>query len=163
VISHIAALSKNRVIGVNNDLPWKISEDLKFFKEKTLGKCIIMGRKTFDSLGKPLPKRKNIVVTRDENWFAPGVDVFPNIDSAIAHAKSLSSEYGDEIMIAGGGEIFKQTLAIADRLYLTLIDQEYPGDAFYPEWKDSFVLKEKTDREENGIKFSFCTYEKSSS
>lgn len=160
MISHIAALSSNRVIGVDGALPWKISQDLKYFKEKTAGKCIIMGRKTFDSLGKPLPNRHNIVVTRDTEWTRGGVDVFPDIDSAIKHAESLKGLYGSEIMIVGGAEIYRQTLASADRLYLTLIDKLVEGDAVYPDWKATHVLKEKTDHEENGIKFSFCIFEK---
>jgi dihydrofolate reductase len=160
MISHIAALSSNRVIGVGGQLPWKISLDLKYFKDKTVGKCIIMGRKTYDSLGKPLPNRHNIVVTRDSEWFRGGIDVFPDIDSAIKHAQSLSSRFGDEIMIVGGAEIYKQTLPIADRLYLTLINKIVEGDAFYPDWRSTHVLKEKTEHEENGVQFSFCIFEK---
>ncbi len=160
MISHIAALSANRVIGVGGQLPWKISLDLKYFKEKTLAKTIIMGRKTYDSLGKPLPNRHNIVVTRDPEWFRGGLDVFPDIDTAIKHAQSLKSQFGDEIMIVGGAEIYRQTLHLADRLYLTLIDKIIEGDAYYPDWRETHELKEKTDHEENGVKFSFCIFEK---
>lgn len=160
MISHIAAVSKNRAIGNNGELPWKISEDLKYFKARTLNKCIIMGRKTFDTLGKPLPNRRNVIVTRDKNWSHPGCDVFNNILAAIKHCQTLNEEFGEEIMIVGGAEIYTQTLFLANRLYLTMIDEEVPGDAFYPEWENDFELSEKVDREENGHKFSFCLFER---
>lgn len=160
MISHIAAVSKNRVIGNNGQLPWKISEDLKYFKARTKNKCIIMGRKTFDSLGKPLPDRRNVVVTRDKNWQHPGCVVFHNVLEAIRDCQKHSSTFGDEIMIVGGAEIYTQTLFLAQRLYITLIDDEIPGDAFYPDWQEEFELKEKVDREENGYKYSFCLFER---
>lgn len=160
MISHIAAVSKNRVIGSNGDLPWKISEDLKYFKARTLNKSIIMGRKTFDSLGKPLPERRNIVVTRDKEWARPGVTVFHNVLEAIRDCQKQNHDFGDEIMIVGGAEIYKQTLFLAQRLYLTLIDIEVEGDAHYPEWEDEFELKEKVDRTDGKIKYSFCLFER---
>lgn len=160
MISHITALSKNRVIGDKGRLPWHLSEDLKFFKEKTLNKCIIMGRKTFDSLGKPLPKRHNIVITRNPDWIVGGVDVFSDVETAIKHAQSLAGTYGEEIMIVGGAEIYKLTLPLADRLYLTEIDQTVSGDAYYPEWKDMFRLVDSRPSQQDGLKFSFNTYEK---
>lgn len=160
MISHIAALSTNRVIGVEGQLPWKISLDLKYFKEKTLNKCMIMGRKTFDSLGRPLPGRKTVVITRDPAWSHPGCDVFSDIPSAIEHCRQLSHVYGDEIMIVGGAEIYRQTLDVADRLYLTLVDKNVTGDAVYPEWADRFRLISREDHEENGVTFSFCIFEK---
>jgi dihydrofolate reductase len=160
LISHIAAVSKNRVIGHQGDLPWKISEDLKYFKARTLNKCIIMGRKTFDSLGKPLPNRRNVVITRDPNWSHPGVVVFNNVLEAIRDCQKQKDQYGDEIMIVGGAEIYNQTLFLAQRLYLTLIDDEVVGDAFYPEWEEEFELTEKVDRNEGGHKYSFCLFER---
>lgn len=156
MIAHVAALSENRVIGINGDLPWKISADLKHFKALTLNKCIIMGRKTYESLpGGALPKRHNIVITRDALYSAPGCTVVDSIDKAIARAKELSS---DDIMIVGGAEIYKQTLAIADMLFLTIIHENITGDAHYPEWKNDFTLVESTDHQENNHNFTFCTY-----
>lgn len=160
MISHIAALSKNRVIGSHGGLPWRLSEDLKYFKAMTLNKCVIMGRKTFESLGRPLPSRRNVVITRDREWGHPDCDVFHDIDSAIEHCKRLHRTFGDEIMIAGGGEIFKQTLSLADRLYLTIIDTDFIGDAFYPEWEQDFTLVEQKPSEEKGLHFTFCIFER---
>ena len=111
-------------------------------------------------MGKPLPNRHNIVVTRDAEWSRGGVDVFPDIDSALKHAQSLTDKYGTEIMIVGGAEIYRQTLLLADRLYLTLIEQIVEGDAFYPDWRETHELKEKSEHEENGLRFSFCVFEK---
>lgn len=156
MIAHVTALSENRVIGINGDLPWRIPADLKHFKALTLNKCIIMGRKTYESLpGGALPKRENIVITRDTSYKAPGCTVVDSIDKAIAHAKSISP---DDIMIVGGAEIYKQTLPLADMLYLTIIHETVQGDAFYPEWKNDFELVESSDHEDNGHKFTFCTY-----
>lgn len=160
MISHIAAVSRNRVIGNNGSLPWHLPEDLKFFKAKTLNKCIIMGRKTYESLGKPLPKRHNVIVTRNKDFKAPGCEVFTDIQEALRHCESLKDTYGDEIMIVGGAEIYKQTLPYTDRLYLTLIEKDIPGDAFYPEWPSTYKLIEKTESAEGDIRFSFCTFEK---
>lgn len=160
MISHIAAVSKNRVIGNQGDLPWKISEDLKYFKERTRKKCIIMGRKTFDSIGKALPDRRNVVVTRDTSWQRPDCVVFHNVLEAIRDCQKQSATYGEEIMIVGGAEIYAQTLFLAQRLYLTLIDSEVPGDAFYPDWEQDFVLKEKVDRDDGKTKYSFCLFER---
>jgi dihydrofolate reductase len=156
LISHVAALSENRVIGVNGDLPWRISADLKHFKALTLNKCIVMGRKTFESLPSgALPKRTNIVISRDLTYSAPNCQVFSSIDEAL----NACAEQGDgEIMIVGGAEIYKQTLAVADRLYLTIIHESVTGDAYYPEWENDFKLLEKKDAEENGQRFSFCTF-----
>ncbi len=160
MISHIAAVSKNRVIGREGELPWKLSEDLKYFKARTLNKSIIMGRKTFDSIGKPLADRRNIVVTRDKEWSRPGVEVFHNVLEAIRDCQKQSPSFGDEIMIVGGAEIYSQTLFLAQRLYLTLIDMEVEGDAFYPDWEEEFELKEKVERTDGEIKYSFCLFER---
>jgi dihydrofolate reductase len=158
MISHIAACSQNRVIGVNNELPWSIPEDWKFFKDKTTGHCLVMGRKTFESLGKALPNRLNVVVTRDKSFNAPNTVAFPNIEGAIEYCKTQSAKYGDEIFIGGGGEIYKQTLDIADRIYLTVIHKDFEGDAFYPELDmTKFKEVERKDRTEP-IPFTFFTY-----
>jgi dihydrofolate reductase len=160
LISHVTALSSNHVIGDKGRLPWHIPEDLKFFKSITLNKCIIMGRKTYESLGKPLPNRHNVIITRNPNYEAPGCSVFSDIQEAIAYCRSLSAQYGDEIMIVGGAEIYKQTLAIADRLYLTLIEKEVSGDAHYPDWHQDFQLSEKRESQHGDLKYAFCIFER---
>lgn len=156
MICHIAALSKNRAIGKDGDLPWHIPEDLKFFKEKTLNHCVIMGRKTFESLKKPLPNRTNVVVTKNPNWSAEGCEVFSSIDAALDFCKQKTPD--KDIFIAGGGEIFKSTLNITDKLYLTLIDSEFEGDAFYPEWQEKFKLTEKRAGQHKDLTYHFCVF-----
>ncbi len=162
IFSQIAAMSRNRVIGVKNDMPWNIPEDMKFFRETTKGKIIIMGRKTFESLGsKPLPHRLNLIITRQKDFQAEGVSVFPSIEAAVAFAKQQvdSKAWPDEIMICGGEEIYRQTLPITNRIYLTIIDKDYEGDAFFPQFDTTkFLLKEKRERQEP-FPFSFCTFE----
>ncbi|MEM9495269.1 MAG: dihydrofolate reductase [Pseudomonadota bacterium] len=128
----VVAVAQNDVIGVAGDLPWRISDDLKWFKEKTLGKPIIMGRKTFASIGKALPGRDNIVVTRSPAFSAPGVFVARRIDEAIKLAKACAKARGvDEVCIIGGGEIYAQTIDLVDRVYLTRVDADVKGDAFF--------------------------------
>lgn len=132
-IAVIAAMSQNRVIGKNNKLPWHLPNDLKFFKESTMGKPIIMGRKTFESIGRPLPGRQNIVITRNQDWQHEGVTTLPDVPSAILVATTAAEESGaDEIMVIGGQQIYEQTLPMADRLYLTRVDADIEGDAFFP-------------------------------
>jgi dihydrofolate reductase len=114
-------------------MPWHIPEDFKFFKQTTMGHAMIMGRKTYESIGRPLPGRLTIVVTRGA--FDPGhpdVVVVKTIEAALAHAASVASQWGDEVFIAGGGEIYRQTLARADRIYLTEVEQAVDGDTTYP-------------------------------
>ena len=126
----VAALALNRVIGADGDMPWHLPADLKRFKAITLGKPMIMGRKTFEAIGRPLPGRRTIVVTRDPAWRADGVETAPTIDAAIAEAENSGSH---EIMVVGGGEIYAQTITRADRLRLTWIALEPDGDAVFPE------------------------------
>ncbi len=159
-LSHIVAVAKNDVIGVKNDLPWNIPEDMKFFREKTRGKALIMGRKTFESVGHPLPDRLNVVVTRQKNFSsdAPNVVVKPDLQSAIEYCRGQTSKYGDEIFIIGGGEIFKESLPLVDVIYLTRIHRDYDGDVFYPQLPEKdFELIEQRDRTEP-VPFSFLTY-----
>ncbi len=132
MISIVAAVAKNNVIGSKNDLPWYIPEDLKRFKELTTGHTVLMGRKTYESiikrLGKPLPNRNNIIITRQNNYKAPeGVEAYSSLDDALAAHRD------DEIFVIGGAAIFKETLPLADRLYITHIDKEYEGDVYFPE------------------------------
>lgn len=129
----IAALAENRVIGCDNQLPWHLPADLKHFKALTLGKPIIMGRKTWDSLGRPLPGRLNLVVSRQAGLQLEGAEVFASLDQAIVRASQWASEQGvDELMLIGGAQLYEQGLAQADRLYLTRVALSPPGDAWFP-------------------------------
>ncbi len=132
-VSLIAAVAKNGVIGAGDVLPWRISSDLKRFKALTMGKPLILGRKTFASLGRALPGRFCIVVTRDPGFAAPGVEVAHDLGRAMA----LAQAHGDEIFIGGGGEIYGQTIGEADRLYITEVALEPLGDAMFPPIKPS--------------------------
>ncbi|MDH5444107.1 MAG: type 3 dihydrofolate reductase [Gammaproteobacteria bacterium] len=132
-ISMIAAMANDRVIGINNTLPWKLPNDMKWFRQHTLGKPIIMGRKTFESFGsKPLPQRTNIIITRDQNYQAKESIVVHSIDEAIKAAGDV-----DEVMIIGGASFYEQMLPKADRLYLTFVHSKVEGDAWFPEWNES--------------------------
>lgn len=134
-IALIVAMAENRVIGRAGGLPWRIPADLKFFKAKTMGKPIVMGRRTFESIGKPLPGRANIVVTRSVARFPEGVELARDIDSALALAQRRAREAGaDEIMIIGGAALYEEFLPRADRLYLTEIHESVDGDTFFPEF-----------------------------
>ena len=155
MISLIAAVSKNRVIGKENRLPWKLPNDLKYFKQITLGKTIVMGRKTFESIGRPLKERRNVVLTRDLNWKHQGVEVIHSLED-------IQKLCGEEVMIIGGEELYKQTIDFADRLYITYIDHIFEGDAFFPEidfedWK--LIKREKGIKdEENKYDYYFEVY-----
>jgi dihydrofolate reductase len=160
IVSHIAALGKNKVIGVEGGLPWDLPEDMKFFKEKTSGHIILMGRKTFESFPKPLKNRLHVVITRQKNYSVPeGVKVFPDISKAFEFCRSQVGQWGNEVFVIGGGEIYKQTLDQADLLYLTLIDKEFTGDARYPEYEKDFLIAEKEDHF-GDPNFSFCLFTK---
>ncbi|AWA42018.1 diacylglycerol kinase [Pseudomonas fluorescens] len=131
----IAALGENQVIGVNNSMPWHLPGDFRYFKEKTLGKPIIMGRKTWDSLGRPLPGRLNIVVSRQSDLQLDGAEVFPSLEAAVARAEEWALEKGaDELMLIGGAQLYAQALQHADRLYLTRVNLSPVGDALFPEF-----------------------------
>jgi len=130
IVSLIWAMAKNRVIGIENRLPWKLPADMKWFRQHTLGKPIIMGRKTFESFGgKPLPDRTNIVITQDPNYQAENISVAHSIDEALSLCGDVK-----EVMIIGGMSLYKQTLPIADRLYRTVVDTEPEGDAWFPDF-----------------------------
>ena len=155
----IAAVSTNNVIGFNNKLIWNIPNDLKRFKELTLGHSVIMGRKTFESLPNPLPKRRNIVITKNKDYSRDGIEVTSNIDDAIDLCKSDSQPF-----IIGGGEIYSQTIEIVDKIELTRVFENYKGDAFFPNIPlNKFKLvNEKVNYLDNDIKlkYSFLTYTK---
>jgi dihydrofolate reductase len=126
----IAAVGSNGVIGAKNGIPWRLPSDFAHFKRSTLGKPLIMGRKTFESIGKPLPGRTNIVVTRQPDYRPGGVLVFASFAAALAHAQSLAVA---EVMIGGGGEIYREAMPLADRLYITHVDAAPEGDTSFPE------------------------------
>ncbi len=152
----IAAVAKNNVIGKKNALPWYIPEDLKRFRKLTLGKIVLMGRKTFESiftkLGSPLPDRLNVVITSNKNYqVPPGVLVFDKLNKAIESFKK------QEIFIIGGAQIYQQTIAFADTLYITHIDKEIDGDAFFPKI-DLKIWKKINEEKHNG--FSFAIYKR---
>jgi len=134
VISFIAALSKNRVIGKNNDLPWHLPDDMKYFMQTTKGHYSIMGRKNYDSIPekfRPLPNRTNVVVTRQKDFIAPGCMVVHSVEEGIETARKANEQ---EAFITGGAEIFKVGFPFSQRLYLTEIDAEIEGDTYFPEW-----------------------------
>lgn len=168
MLSLIVATAQNNAIGRNNELLWHISEDLKYFKSTTTGHPVIMGRKTYESIGRPLPGRRNIVITRGtieapqiKNPQTTSFEVSNNLEGVISLAKNSENEF----FVMGGGELYKQTFSCADRLYITKIYAEAEGaDTFFPvvdeaEWK---VVKEgeRLTDEENGIEFQFIVYEK---
>jgi dihydrofolate reductase len=133
-VAIIVAQARNRVIGVENRLPWHLPSDLKYFKEVTSGKPVIMGRKTFESIGRPLPKRHNIVVTRDANWRHEGVKTAASLAQAISLAGTYAAASDlDEVMVIGGAQIYAQALPHADLLYITEVQAEVVGDAAFPE------------------------------
>ncbi|WP_220803897.1 dihydrofolate reductase [Pseudomonas sp. NCCP-436] len=129
----IAALAQNRVIGRDNQLPWRLPADLKHFKAMTLGKPVIMGRKTWDSLGRPLPGRLNLVVSRQAGLCLEGAEVFASLEAAIERAEAWARQQGvDELMLIGGAQLYEQSLEQASRLYLTRVELEPEGDAWFP-------------------------------
>lgn len=140
IISCIVAIGKNNVIGLNNKMPWHIPEDLKYFKKTTTGHCVILGRKNFDSIGRPLPQRTNIIITRNKSFFHSGCITAESIEKAL----SIALETGEnEAFIIGGAEIYKQTIEYWDKLYLTEIDAFFEGDTFFPDLDFSEWIMEK--------------------
>ena len=136
-LSLIAALAENRVIGIDNSMPWHLPGDFKYFKATTLGKPIIMGRKTWDSLGRPLPGRLNLVVSRQPGLQLEGAEVFASLDEAMLRAEQWALAQGvDELMLIGGAQLYTQAIerGLADRLYLTRVELNPEGDAWFPEF-----------------------------
>ena len=164
VIALVLARAENGVIGVNGKLPWHISADLQHFKRLTVGKPVVMGRKTFDSIGKPLPRRTNIVVTRDKAWQAAGVVVAHDLQSALAMAYEDAHHSGvDELAVIGGADIYRQALPEARRLYLTEVHRAYDGDTVLAldlsGWRE--ISRERHEAEKaDGPAFSFVTLER---
>ncbi len=157
LVSIIAAMDRNRLIGNNNQLPWHLPADLAHFKQVTMGKPIIMGRKTYESIGRPLPGRTNIVLTRSADFQADGVVLEHTLEAAINSAGDV-----EEVMIIGGGTIYEMALPIADRLYLTYVESAFEGDAWFPEfdlaqWQ---IIDEQAHQadENNSSDYRFVTY-----
>lgn len=157
-VSIIVAIAKNNAIGKDNKLLWYLPNDLKHFKEVTTGHTVIMGRKTHDSVGKPLPKRRNIIITR-QAINIEGCEVVNSLDAALALCANE-----DEVFIVGGAEIYRQAIPVTDRIYLTVIDQDFDGDTFFPElnsieWKVKDRENFEPD-EKNKFRYSFITLER---
>jgi len=164
VVTFVVARAENGVIGKDGQLPWRISADLKFFKSVTVGKPVIMGRKTYESIGKPLPRRTNIVVTRQKDWRADGVMVASDVPTALAIAYEDARRTGvDEVAVIGGAEIYRQTMKDVGRIYLTEVHRAYDGDAVFEfgrsDWRE--VSRERHAAEsEGGPAFSFVKLER---
>ncbi len=158
-LSIVVACSKNRVIGKDNQLPWRLPDDLRRFKAITAGYPVIMGRKTFESIGKPLPQRENIVITRQKDFRPAGVQVAGSLEEAIELCGSAS-----EVFIIGGAEIYRLALSRTDRIYLTSVESEIEGDAYFPDWSgEGFVpiSEEKHAADErHALPFSFLVLDR---
>lgn len=158
-IAMVVAISENNAIGKDNQLLWHLPADLKHFKNITSGHTIIMGRKTYDSIGKPLPNRRNIVITRQNNLEIAGVEVVNSLDDALARCKDVA-----EVYVIGGAEIFNQALPLCSKIYLTRVHQHYEADTFFPklsfeDWKETEKIDHLPD-EKNTIPYSFSTLER---
>lgn len=154
MIRIIAAMSNNRVIGSDNKLIWNLPDDLKRFKRITTGNTVVMGRKTYESIGKPLPNRRNIIITRYQDYKADGCEIVNSIDEALMLCNN-------DCFIIGGGEIYKQAIDIADKIYLTLIDEHFEGDTYFPEIGKNWIITSKEIKENLEYKkYSFIEYEK---
>lgn len=156
IISIIVAMGRNRVIGIKNALPWKLPADMEHFRQLTMGKPVIIGQKTFESIGNPLPGRTNIILTLDKDFAPPGCQVAHSIEEALEIAKDFK-----EVMICGGASVYKQFLPIAGRLYLTLIKEDFEGDAFFPEfdwndWEEIERIENEPDKN-NPYQYTFLT------
>lgn len=161
----IVAQSSNRVIGIENRLPWHLPEDLKYFKAVTMGKPIIMGRKTYESIGRPLPGRQNIVITRQPDWHAEGVSVVHSLADALAQGQlAAAAAKVAEVMVIGGAQIYQEALSLAQTLYVTEVATELQGDAYFPEisptqWRQVACSEDHPAQlQEASISYRFVTY-----
>lgn len=157
MISLIVAHDHNHVIGYENGMPWHLPGDLQYFKQKTMGKPMIMGRKTFESIGRPLPGRRNIVVTRDANYRADGIETATSIEEALALVGDVP-----EIMIIGGEQIFRLSMELTDRIYITKINHSFKGDTFFPAYEEDFVLvaSQEPETAPEGYTFQYQIFER---
>lgn len=160
MISIVVAMDKNNAIGKDNQMLWHLPEDLKHFKNITSGHPIIMGRKTYESIGRALPNRTNIVVSRKDNWFEEGILIVPALKEALKHSKKIS----DQVFVIGGGNIYSQTIDLVDKLEVTIVDAEVEADTFFPKidpriWVETNRVSHSKD-EKNAFDYSFVTYER---
>jgi len=155
IVSIIAAMAENRVIGRGNEMPWEVPSELKRFKETTMGHPVIMGRKTFESIGHPLPGRKNVIITSQQDYSAAGSIIVPDLQAALA-----ACEGADEVFICGGDTVYREAMQFADRIYLTIIDEEFDGDSFFPEIPEDFVEVRRTRIEEDVLPYDMVLYER---
>ena len=164
-LSLICALAQNGIIGRRNNLPWHLSEDLKYFKRTTMGKCIIMGRKTFESIGKPLPGRTNIIVTRNRDYDVENARIVDSLADAIDLAENIAVIDGsDEAFVIGGAELYKIALPLVDRMHLTLVHAEVEGDTWFPEftaedWEETSRL-DFAASDNNTYAYSICVFDR---
>jgi len=159
IISFVAAMGRNKAIGKDNSLPWKLPADMKHFKDLTKGKPVIMGRKTYESIGKPLPNRKNIILTRDKNYKSKQCIVVHSVEEALSAAGS-----SEEAMVIGGSQVYHKFLPRTNKMYLTIIGADFEGDAYFPDydkrdWKETHCEKHNAD-EENKFSYTFLTLER---
>lgn len=158
-ISMIAAMARNRIIGKDNDMPWHLPADFAWFKRCTMGKPVVMGRKTYESIGRPLPGRRNIVVSRDPNLAIDGVETVTSIEQAKSLVEGI-----EELMIIGGGSIYAECLPIADTLYVTHIDADIDGDTQFPDWGEGWKQTHQeyfSKDEKNAYNLEFVVLERS--
>ena len=159
----IAAMDRNGLIGAKGQMPWHLPEDLRWFKENTMGNPILMGRKTYESIGGKLPGRSNLVLSRNKNLkVEEGVAVIPDLPSAITLAEQLITEPEQKIFVIGGAQIFKECLPLSQYLYLTFIDTEFEGDTYFPEYDKSQweLLSQKESHTKEGIKLTFTIWKR---
>jgi dihydrofolate reductase len=155
-LSLIAAMASNRVIGSKGTIPWKIPGEQKMFKKITIGHTVIMGRKTYESLGRPLPERTNIIVTRQTEYLAPGCIIAHDLDQAL----TACAHDEDEAFICGGGQLYYEALPSADKIYLTIIPKEITGDTYFPEIAETDFRVTTSDRIDGIEPYTFCIYER---
>ncbi|MGB5945139.1 dihydrofolate reductase [Paenisporosarcina sp.] len=158
MISLIVVHDLNRVIGQDNKMPWHIPNELAYFKEKTMGKAIVMGRSTYESIGRPLPGRLNIVITRNNSYDAEGVTVVHSIEEAI----DVANNHHEEVMIIGGEQIFNEVLPYADLLYITLIEHDFEGDTFFPSYEQDWEVISTSEQHstDSGLKYTYMLYKR---
>ncbi|HEX7027741.1 MAG TPA: dihydrofolate reductase [Gammaproteobacteria bacterium] len=160
IVSLVVAMDRNRLIGRDNGLPWHLPADLKHFKAVTMGKPIVMGRKTFESIGRPLPGRRNVVISRNPAYRALGCEVFIGLEEALAALEDV-----EEVAVIGGAEIFKQAMPRADKMHLTVIDETFEGDAWFPpydenEWRCTATETHRHEDESGSFTYRFLTLER---
>lgn len=160
LLSMIVATADNRVIGKDNKMPWHMPADLAYFKQVTLNKPVVMGRKTFESIGRPLPGRRNIVISRDTSYQAPGIEVVHSVEQALALVDEVA-----EIMVIGGGAIYQHCLPRADRLYITHIDLAVDGDTQFPDWQQQGTWQQESSSQhkaddKNPYDYQFAVYKR---